>query len=69
MAGKEATVMVDRHRTQLRPLPLAAGMLIGGVTGFVIWIASDTFALFPAFLGIGLVLGIVLSEAASKRDR
>jgi hypothetical protein len=49
-------------RQQLRPVPLAAGMLIGGLTGFAIWIATDTFALFPAFLGIGLVLGLVLSQ-------
>ncbi len=61
--------MDNRNGTQLQPLPLAVGMLIGGVTGFLIWTATDTFALFPAFLGIGLVLGIALSEAASKRRR
>jgi hypothetical protein len=37
-------------------------MLLGGLTGFAIWIATDTFALFPAFLGIGLVLGLVFSQ-------
>ena len=52
---------------QMRPLPMAAGMLIGGVTGFAIWIATDTFALFPAFLGVGLALGIVLSQASERR--
>ena len=51
----------------MRPLPMAAGMLIGGVTGFAIWIATDTFALFPAFLGVGLALGIVLSQASDRR--
>jgi len=50
------------RRSQLRPVPLAAGMLLGGLTGFAIWIATDTFALFPAFLGIGLVLGLVFSQ-------
>ena len=48
---------------QLRPIPLAAGMLLGGITGFAIWIATDAFALFPAFLGIGVVLGLVFSQA------
>ncbi len=52
---------------QLRPVPLAAGMLLGGLTGFAIWMATDTFALFPAFLGIGLVLGLVFSQARPDR--
>ena len=56
----------DREQ-QLRPLPLAAGMLLGGLTGFAIWIATDTFALFPAFLGIGVVLGLVFSQAQPAR--
>ena len=56
----------DREQ-QLRPLPLAAGMLLGGLTGFAIWIATDTFALFPAFLGIGVVLGLVFSQAQPGR--
>jgi hypothetical protein len=42
-------------------------MLLGGLTGFAIWIATDTFALFPAFLGIGVVLGIVFSQASGRR--
>lgn len=54
-------------RPQLRPVPLAAGMLLGGLTGFAIWIATDTFALFPAFLGIGLVLGLVFSQTQHDR--
>ena len=55
------------NEPQMRPLPMAAGMLIGAATGFAIWIATDTFALFPAFLGVGLVLGIVLSQASDRR--
>jgi hypothetical protein len=61
--------MADRNGDRLQPLPFAVGMLIGGVTGFLIWMATDTFALFPAFLGIGVGLGIVLSEAAGRRRR
>lgn len=56
----------DREQ-QLRPLPLAAGMLLGGLTGFAIWIATDTFALFPAFLGMGVVLGLVFSQGQPGR--
>jgi len=54
---------VDNPGPQVRPVPMAAGMLLGAVTGFLIWITTDTFALFPAFLGIGLVLGLVFSRA------
>lgn len=57
------------RRTELRPLPLAAGMLLGGLIGFAIWIATDTFALFPAFLGIGLALGLVFSQAQHHKGR
>jgi hypothetical protein len=46
---------------------MAAGMLLGGLAGLLIWITTDTFVLFPAFLGIGLVLGLVFSEAGTKR--
>ena len=51
------------QRLALRPVPLAAGMAVGGVVGFAIWIATDTFALFPAVLGVGVVLGLVFSRA------
>lgn len=52
---------------EVRPLPMAAGMILGALTGFAIWIATDTFALFPAFLGVGLALGLVFSAAAGRR--
>lgn len=58
-----------RDDRQLLPVPFAAGMLLGAATGFAIWIATDTFALFPAFLGIGVVLGIVFSQASSRHRR
>jgi hypothetical protein len=58
----------SQQNMQLRPVPLAAGMLIGGLTGFAIWIATDTFALFPAFLGVGVVLGLVFSRARRSLD-
>jgi len=52
--------------TEVRPVPLAIGMLLGGLTGFLIWITTDTFALFPAFLGMGVVLGLVFSNAGGR---
>jgi hypothetical protein len=55
------------QRQQLRPIPMAAGMLLGAATGFLLWLGTDTFALFPAFLGVGLVLGMVLSGAELGR--
>lgn len=52
---------------EVRLLPMAVGMILGALTGFAIWIATDTFAVFPAFLGAGLVLGLVFSEATGRR--
>ena len=51
---------------QMRPVPLAIGMLLGALTGFLIWVTTDTFALFPAFVGIGLVLGLVFSQVTRR---
>ncbi|WP_062377732.1 hypothetical protein [Demequina pelophila] len=50
-------------RPPVRPVPFAAGMLLGALIGFIIWIATDNFALFPAFLGVGVGLGLAFSQA------
>jgi len=64
---REVAPMSSEDRgPEVRPLPLAIGMLLGGLTGFLIWITTDTFALFPAFLGIGFVLGLVFSNAGGR---
>ena len=47
-------------------MAFAVGMVTGALIGFVLWIATDTFALFPAFIGVGLVLGMVLQSAADR---
>lgn len=61
--------MPDKDRgPEVRPLPMAAGMLLGSLTGFAIWITTDTFALFPAFVCIGFVLGLVFSDASDRRQ-
>jgi hypothetical protein len=65
--GPEVMSVADDQ--QIRPLPFAAGMLFGGLTGFLIWMTTDMFALFPAFLGIGVALGILFSQASSRRRR
>lgn len=41
-------------------MPMAAGMLIGALIGFALWIATDTFVFMPAFLGVGLAFGLML---------
>lgn len=56
-----------RPQPQLTPLAFAAGMLIAGGTGFLLWLATDTFVFFPAFLGMGVVLGLVFSQVAARR--
>jgi hypothetical protein len=50
----------------LKPARFAAGMLIGGATGFAIWMVTELFVFLPAFLGVGVVLGLVLSAAGNK---
>lgn len=47
----------------IRPMPMAVGMLLGAVVGFALWIATDTFVFLPAFLGVGLAIGLVLGSA------
>jgi hypothetical protein len=66
--AEKEEVMTQDQRPQVRPIPLAVGMLIGAVLGFVLWIATDTFALFPAFLGVGVGLGVALSSGG-RGDR
>ncbi|HEX6301225.1 MAG TPA: hypothetical protein VF148_12230 [Acidimicrobiia bacterium] len=47
---------------------LAAGMLVGALTGFAIWVATAIFVFLPVFLGNGVVLGLILQQAADRRD-
>lgn len=54
-------VMSDTDR-EIRPMPMAVGMILGALTGFALWIATDTFVFFPAFLGVGLALGLALGS-------
>ncbi len=51
---------------ELSASALAAGMLIGGLSGFAIWMFTGTFVFFPAFLGMGVVIGLVIQAAISK---
>lgn len=57
----------SRPPPELTPRAFASGMLLAGLTGFLIWMATDTFVFFPAFLGMGVVLGMVFSQAAARR--
>lgn len=52
--------MNDGNDREFRPGPMAAGMLTGALIGFALWIATDTFVFMPAFLGVGLALGLML---------
>lgn len=59
----------SNQNSRSRVVPMAAGMLIGLVTGLAIWLTTDLFVFFPVFIGIGFVLGLVFQEASEKRDR
>ena len=47
---------------------MAAGMVIGAVAGFAIWMTTDLFVFFPVLIGIGFVLGMVFKEAVDRRE-
>lgn len=49
-------------RPAVAPGPFAAGMLVGALVGFALWIATDTFVLFPALLAVGAALGLALGS-------
>jgi len=61
-------VVKEEHGSPLSVVAMAIGMIAGALIGFVLWIATDTFALFPAFLGVGLVLGIALQSTMERRS-
>lgn len=52
--------MNDQNDPGFRPMPMAVGMLTGALIGFALWITTDTFVFMPAFLGVGLALGLML---------
>ena len=54
--------------SDLSPVAFAAGMILGALVGFALWMATDTFVFFPAFLGVGLVFGLIFDAARSRRD-
>lgn len=63
--------MTDQsNKTELSPGAFAIGMILGAVIGFALWIGTDNFALFPAFLGVGVVFGLIFSaQRGGKGDR
>lgn len=51
------------ERRHIDPLlVMTLGGLLGGLTGFALWITTDTFIFLPVFLAIGLVTGISIAE-------
>jgi uncharacterized membrane protein YoaK (UPF0700 family) len=62
--------MADQdNRPELSPGAFALGMVLGAVIGFALWIGTDTFALFPAFLGVGVVFGMIFSAQRGGRGK
>lgn len=57
----------DRNAT-LSPGAFAAGMLLGAVIGFAIWMGTGDFVFFPVFLGVGVVFGMLFSAQRSGND-
>lgn len=46
----------------------AAGMILGALVGLALWMATDTFVFFPAFLGMGVVFGLIFDAAGKRRQ-
>lgn len=46
----------------------AAGMILGSLVGFALWMATDTFVFLPAFLGMGVVFGLIFDAARRRRE-
>ena len=62
----EAVAAGQDQGAPVSAVAMAIGTIAGALIGFVLWIATDTFALLPAFLGVGLVLGMALQSAAGN---
>ncbi|MFW2383871.1 MAG: hypothetical protein ACN4GZ_19120 [Acidimicrobiales bacterium] len=51
-------------RRHIDPLLLMTlGGVLGGLTGFALWMTTNTFVFLPVFLAIGLVTGISIAES------
>lgn len=50
-------------------LGLAAGMLLGGALGTIVWISTGEFVSWVIFMGGGLVLGLSIGTAAARKAR
>lgn len=62
--------MADQHdRNNLSPGAFAAGMLMGAVLGFALWMGTDTFVFFPAFLGVGVVFGMIFGAEQRSHNK
>lgn len=55
-------------QSTLSPGAFAAGMVLGAVIGFAIWMGTGETVFFPVFLGIGVVLGAVFSAQRSNQN-
>lgn len=58
----------SRNGSDLSPASFAAGMILGALVGFALWMATDTFVFFPVFLGVGVVFGLVFDAARKRRE-
>lgn len=59
----------DTRPGEMSASALTVGMLIGAGTGFVLWMVTSTFVFFPAFLGVGVAIGVAIQTARRNDDQ
>ena len=59
--------MPDTQRRIDPIIVMSLGGVLGGLTGFALWMATETFVFLPVFLAVGLVTGISIVETRRRR--
>lgn len=58
--------MPDPQRRIDPIIVMSLGGVLGGLTGFVLWMATETFVFLPVFLAVGLVTGVSIVETRRR---
>lgn len=68
VSAVEVEMTDESNNNDVSPGVLAAAMLIGALTGFALWMVTDTFVFLPVFIGAGLAVGLALRVRDEGED-